>query len=542
MEELKMKSTILFNQNIKISIALIYLISGFLLLGEVHAQNANSLDSLNIKVDKDTYWWSGVVNHGNRMPLVEPYEASLDSNYGNQVQPLMLSNKGEVIWSESPYKIKFIPGKLSIKGSVQYRKEGKTLREGYEYANRTYFPPSGKMPDSLLFTHPQYNTWIELMYDQNQKDILKYANKIITEGFPPGVLMIDDNWQEDYGKWNFHAERFPDPKKMINELHEMGFKVMVWVCPFVSPDCDVYRDLRNKKYLVTDNSNRPAIIRWWNGASGLIDLTNPGAFNWFKSQLDRLVNEYGVDGFKLDAGDYDFYEGVNSYKEKTTPVEHSEAFGKIGLLFPLNEYRAMWKMGGQPLAERLRDKSHGFDDLQYLIPNMLSAGLMGYYFSCPDMIGGGEFGSFLNADVLDQESIVRSAQCHALMPMMQFSVAPWRVLDEKHFSAVKKSVAIREEFKDYILQLAVKAAKTGEPIMRSLEFEYPHQGYERITDQFLIGDQLLVAPVLEKGATSRKIVIPQGRWKSFDGQIISGPTTVEVKTNLDDLPFFKLIN
>ena len=54
--------------------------------------------------------------------------------------------------------------------------------------------------------------------------------------------------------------------------------------------------------------------------------------------------------------------------------------GKIGFYYPLNEYRAMWKMGGQPLAERLRDKSHGFDDFQFLIPNMLSAGILGYYF------------------------------------------------------------------------------------------------------------------------------------------------------------------
>ena len=127
------------------------------------------------------------------------------------------------------------------------------------------------------------------------------------------------------------------------------------------------------------------------------------------------------------------------------------------------------------------------------------------------------------------------------MPMMQFSVAPWRVLDDRHFAAVKKSVAIRERYKNYILELAVKAAETGEPIMRPLEFVYPDQGYAGIINQFLLGDRLLVAPVLEKGAARRKVVIPEGRWKSFDGQIISGPKTVDVKINLDDLPFFELI-
>jgi alpha-glucosidase len=201
----------------------------------------------------------------------------------------------------------------------------------------------------------------------------------------------------------------------------------------------------------------------------------------------------------------------------------------------------MWKMGGQPLAERLRDKGHGFEELQFLIPNMLTAGLMGYYFSCPDMIGGGEFTSFLDDAMLDQESIVRSAQCHALMPMMQFSVAPWRVMDERHFAAVKKSVVIRQRYSEYILDLAVKAAETGEPIMRPLEFIYPNQGFAEIVDQFLLGDRLLVAPVLKKGAVRRKVVIPEGKWKSFDGQIIFGPKTVEVKVSLDDLPLFELI-
>jgi len=173
---------------------------------------------------------------------------------------------------------------------------------------------------------------------------------------------------------------------------------------------------------------------------------------------------------------------------------------------------------------------------------MLTANLMGYYFSCPDMIGGGEYKSFLDEDVLDQESIVRSAQCHALMPMMQFSVAPWRVLDPKYFRAVKKAVQIREKFSDYILKLANKAAQTGEPIMKPMEFDYPHEGYAKIVDQFLLGDDILVAPVLTKGAQQRSVVIPDGKWKSFDGRVIDGPQTIRVKVTLNDLPYFEKIN
>jgi alpha-glucosidase (family GH31 glycosyl hydrolase) len=254
-------------------------------------------DSLNLNVDKNTYWWAGVINDGYKMPFTESYQADFNSNYGNQVQPLMLSSIGEVIWSEQAYKIYYSPGKLSIQGKsakLQYNKVGESLKDAYNFASKTYFPPSGKMPDELMFTNPQYNTWIELIYNQNQNDIMVYARNILAYGLPPGVLMIDDNWQEDYGKWNFHQGRFSNPKQMIDSLHTLGFKVMLWVCPFVSPDCDIYRDLMEKKYLVTDDNGNPAIVRWWNGASALLDLTNPEASQWFKSQLTKLTSEYGV--------------------------------------------------------------------------------------------------------------------------------------------------------------------------------------------------------------------------------------------------------
>ncbi len=202
----------LSDQITKTRILLFNLMTGLLILGAVYGQNVTLHDSLDIRVEKNTYWWAGIINHGDKMPLIEPYQANLDSNYGNQVQPLMLSSAGEVIWSDHPFQIDFSPGKLKIKGTVQYYNGGGTLKDAYQYANQTYFPPTGKIPDPLLFTI-QYNTWIELMYNQNQEGVLAYAENFIENDFPPGVLMIDDNWQEDYGNWNFHPGRFPDPRE-----------------------------------------------------------------------------------------------------------------------------------------------------------------------------------------------------------------------------------------------------------------------------------------------------------------------------------------
>lgn len=474
------------------------------------------------------------------MPLSEGYTVDVcGDNHQNQVQPLLLSSQGDVVWSEDPFKLCLRQGKLSInsKGArMSHTKAGTSLREAFLYASRTYFPPSGNAPDASLFSSPQYNTWIELMYEQSQVGVLKYAKGIKEHGLPAGVLMIDDNWQEDYGKWDFHQGRFADPKGMIAALHAEGFKVMLWVCPFISPDCDVCRDLARRKFLLKDKTGEPAMVRWWNGTSALLDFTNPNTVDWFQTRLDYLVTTYQVDGFKFDGGDSSFYGGVSS-AQAIAPNEHTALYGKTGLRYPLNEYRAMWKMGGQPLGERLSDKAHSWSDLNKLIPDMILEGLMGYPFSCPDMIGGGEFTSFLPGRTIDQELIVRSAQCQALMPMMQFSVAPWRVLDKPHLNAVLKAVGVREQHTGYLLELVKQAASTGEPVVRSLEYVFPHQGYERVNDQFMVGDQILVAPVLERNAGKRNVVVPKGAWKGFNGKLYQGPATVSVEVPYDELCF-----
>lgn len=495
-----------------------------------------------IAIEPEEHWWGGVVRDGHMMPFDPTYSFNMfGDNKGNQIQPLLVSDHGRVIWSENPIEFVTKDGQIVISSSSEIilSKAGTSLKDAFQFASSNYFPSSGKTPDELLFTSPQYNTWIELIYDQNQVDILNYANKIITNGFPPGVIMIDDNWQEDYGKWYFHQGRFENPKAMIDSLHGMGFKVMMWICPFVSPDSDVYRDLSSKGlFLKEADGVNPLIVRWWNGASAVLDFTNPGAVDWFSSQLRFLSETYGVDGFKLDAGDSYFYnQPSKSFIPEATPNDHTLSFQQFGLEYPLNEYRATWKMGGQPLAQRLHDKGHNWDDLQVLIPQMLLQGLIGYPFSCPDMIGGGDYGSFINLDKVDQELIVRSAQVHALMPMMQFSVAPWRILDDEHFQAIKQSVAIREKYLPVIMDLVQKAASDGTPIVRMMEYEFPGQGYHLVKDQFMLGKDLLIAPVLENGAEVRNVVLPQGKWV-YKNKVYKGGKTITVNVGLADIPVF----
>jgi hypothetical protein len=116
------------------------------------------------------------------------------------------------------------------------------------------------------------------------------------------------------------------------------------------------------------------------------------------------------------------------------------------------------------------------------VPNGVAQGLAGYAFSCPDMIGGGEGGDVVDPQFrVDQEFFVRYAQCAALFPMMQFSTAPWRVLDAEHVACCVAAAHLHTALGPEIVALAEHAAQTGEPILRHLAYVFPHAGYEQIS-------------------------------------------------------------
>lgn len=500
-------------------------------------------------------WFGGAVSDAHLMPFGDGYSLNMYADTrGNQASPLLISTKGRFIWSEEPFKFSFEKGSIVItetKGNLTVDSSAHNLHEAFAKASKQYFPAANKLPDTLLFARPQYNTWIELVYNQNQQDILAYAKAIVDNGFPTGVIMIDDNWADYYGRFDFRKDRFENAAAMIDSLHKMGFKVMIWVSPFVSPDTEVFRELLAKKLLLLSNggdasitwakADQPAILSWWNGYSSVLDFTNPGAKEWFTGRLHYMMDKYHLDGFKFDAGDADFYPATAVSYQKATPNDDSRLWGDVGLNFPLNEYRAMWKMGGQPLVERLRDKQHTWADLQKLIPDITVAGLLGYQFTCPDMIGGGEFGSFRDTKTLDETLIVRSAQCSALMPMMQFSVAPWRVLNKTNLDIVKQAVALRMKYTPYIMQLAKQAAQAGEPIVRSLEYQFPNQGFAEEKGEFMLGNKYLIAPVLTKDG-QKTIRLPKGKWRDDQGKTFKGPQVITATVPLNRLPVYELMD
>ena len=342
-----------------------------LMLAVACAAVAGFAETKTVEMRTGEKWW-GVMNYyGTKMPFDAATDLTMDlckDNNSNQSASLLLSDSGRFVWCDEQTVVTIRGGKITMTSKsdpIELDESGKTLREAYLKAMARHFPPSGKVPDLMFFSAPQYNTWIELTYHQNEKDILAYAKSMLDNGLPAGVLMIDDTWQYAYGTWEFDPRRFTDPKGMVKKLHAMGFKVMLWMCPFVSLDSPEFRRIEwasnpddvkgwpTKGGFLTDGG-KPAAVQWWNGYSALLDLTHPNANAWFTEQLDRLVRDFGVDGFKFDGGEVGFYSrGYRAHDPNASSGAQSQAYSAYSLKYPVCENRNCFRFQNVPVVERL---------------------------------------------------------------------------------------------------------------------------------------------------------------------------------------------
>ena len=499
------------------------------------------------------FWWGGEVLEGRNQPFSresDGYDIDMRMRHGraggNQAAPLLLSSKGRWVWCEQAFRFSVANGTLAIETEKSApvatgTAPGGTLRDAFLHCSRTFFPPKGH-PQLRFFSEPIINTWISLRYNQNEREVLEIAESFVSNGVPPGVFMIDHTWHGDaFGDWDFNKARFHDPKGMVKKMNAMGYDVMLWFDPHITTDSPFYRQMRKDGLLLKDASGGTADSYWWAGKSAVIDCTNPRTFLWLKDTCNRLMKDYGVVGFFFDGGDaYNYDPEAVPFAKGATPSDQVRAFHMIGMEVPFQQHRASWKMGGLPLMQTLRDKYPTYEELLACVRDGIEAGLLGYPFVVFDLVGGGTVSNFEGANFkAAQEHFVRSMQVQALSPMVQFSLSPWTTLDARHQRIVRDMVALRQRWAPYIVQCAKDSGRTGEPIMRAMEYSYPGRGYGQVVDQFMMGDRLLVAPVVEKGAVSRKVALPPGRWKADDGQIYDGPATVEVATPLERLPHFE---
>lgn len=492
-------------------------------------------------------WWGGSAESGFMLPITETSETKIslyESEGGSgQYAPLFLSSKGRFVWSDRGYEVTAKGGGIEFagKGKFELSDGYESLKGAYLAAMKEHFPFTGETPDLYFFRKPQYNTWMALETEQTTENILNYAENIINHGFPAGVLMIDGGWQEDYGIFEFNRRKVPDPKFLVDKLHEMGFKVMLWTSPIVSSAGRRFKDVRKMGYLCLEADGSPGVREWWSGYSSFLDLTNPGAVAWFQGKLDALMDMYGVDGYKFDAGDCPFYRDDGITHLPVDAREQTRYYNLAGEKYRFNEYRAAWNFGGRPIVARLHDKQHSWTGhgINTLIPNTVVQGLLGYAYGCPDMVGGGSISLVEDNGQVDEELIVRWAQANAMMPMMQLSLAPWDILSDDNYKIFKAAVDLHSQNGELFAAEAVKSSKSGEPIMRCMEYEFPNEGFEMVNDQFMIGDKIMVAPVITKGCFKRKVKFPSGcEWVSERGETYQGGTVAKIDVPIERIPVF----
>ena len=508
------------------------------------------------KILEDEYWYGGGCNEATTQPygVNSEFHHEYSNDVTTQGAPLYVSTKGRYIWSEDAFDVTVKNGEFIIESELEVtmNEGGSTLRDAYLSAMRAHFPFSGKVPERDFFKAAQYNGWMEFTYSPNQEGILDYARTVIKSGFVPGIFIIDGGWQNNYGDWTFDTRRFPDPKAMVDELHALGFKVMLWVVPYVACSglkfiSQIREDLNPSgnasKIFLRNENGEPSIQEWWSGYSAMLDFTNPVDCEFLESQLKALMDEYGVDGFKFDGGSRTSYHPkrfVNGsprdfHGGKYSPLKQNEAWLAFGSRFAYHEYKDTFKGGGKPTVQRLMDRGHRWevDGINTIVPNSLVQGILGYPFICPDMIGGGEWSYNVKPGFkIDEELFIRMAQASVFFPMMQFSWAPWKRLSEESWKIVARFGRMHAEVAPEIIKIIEESAVTGEPVLRFMEYQFPGNGYEKILDQYMVGDDILVCPIVTKGTFEKDVVIPDGTWvdefgNTFTKGIHRIPTPIE---------------
>ena len=518
------------------------------------------MKTVKLEIKTNEYWYGGSVNDGYLFPLSvkdEYYLDLTDNNTYNQLNPLFLSSMGRYIWLEDGGKIWFSNGVISIVAEeIEIDETENCLKNCYLAAMRKHFPPNRRLPKEFLFTKPQLCTWVALKQAQTQSAIIDYAKSYLAAGYEPGVIVIDDGWQIASGNWNFDANKIPNPKKMIDTLHGLGFYVSLWLVPYVMKDSPDVAMLKESGAFIRNTAGEFIDAVWFDGISYALDLTTDSARNWLENVAARLTRDYGVDGFKLDCGDAMFLKGAYGKKNIQNTLWAQ-------VLTEKNDYnielRSCFKYGGKNCIQRLADKAHIFSvefvkdenyaeggfiryGLSSVLPAMLAQGILGYWYGCPDMVGGGLVTNDF-PDVVNDELLIRFCQDCALMPTVQFSYPYWLSKNAAVRDSMKQAMALREKFLDYILRLIKNASEMGEPVVRYMEYEFPHIGLEKVVSQYMLGEEFMIVPIAKQGAEKQTVYFPENTlWRN----IITGKEykagICEIDVDINSLLVYQRIN
>ncbi|XP_030829640.1 myogenesis-regulating glycosidase-like [Strongylocentrotus purpuratus] len=411
---------------------------------------------------------------------------------------------------------------------------GDDTRVVHDYMTDRFVKKPTDLPDTRMMRSPIWSTWARFKTAVNQTLVLGFADEIISNGFNNSQIEIDDGYAgRNYGDFFFDPEKFPDPVQMIKELHDKDFRVTLWVTPFANILTAAFTEGDENGYWVKNEDGSTALIRWWAGIqAGMLDVTNPNAVTWFVNRLEDVRTLYGIDSFKFDAGETNYLGYHKTMEQIVNPCEYTTGWVKLAAqLGSQIEVRVGFETQDLPIFVRMMDKDSQWgwnNGLKTLITSALSFSVLGYPYVLADMIGGNVYeGGFRETYLPDKELFIRWLQITAFMPSMQYSIAPWQYEDDPEVVNISRRWTSFHE--NVITPILIDLAETeaipeGKPMIRPLWWIAPTDRDALISDdQFLVGDDILVAPIVENGTLSRDVYLPPGQWQNaIDRMIYDG--------------------
>ena len=399
-----------------------------------------------------------------------------------------------------------------------------------------------------------------------QDQALEVGRKFRSLGSPCDVIYQDIGWTQYLQDFTWREDHYSNPRAMLDTLHAMGFHMVISQDPVISQRNTLqWRQADSLGLLAKDiRTGRSYDMPWpWGGRCGVVDFTNPAAAAWWGDWQQKPIDD-GVDGFWTDMGEpawsneeekdrlfMQHYAGPHAavhnmyglYWDRVVTEEFNRRnpdrrlFQMTRAAFAgMQRYTFSWT-GDSGDARRMADS---WEQFAYQIPMMLSAGLGGVPFITGDITGYcGSIDDYVEA----AELYVRWMQFGLFTPLSRAhhegdtAVEPW-MFPPSAMEAAKKAIELKYTLLPYIYTCAREAFDTGMPLMRAMFLEFPEDRECRRTDmQFMFGGSLLVAPVVEKGARTREVYLPRGRWYDwYDGTVYEGGRYVTVPAPLDKTP------
>ena len=408
----------------------------------------------------------------------------------------------------------------------------------------------------------------------NQEQVLRIAREYKERGITPDVLIIDYYHWPRCGDWRFDPEYFPDPEAMIKELHEMGIETMVSVWPQVDVRSENFEEMKQKGLLLKSNMGVD-VQMIFHGNNLFLDATNPRTRKYVWEKLKKNYADMGIRTFWLDEaepefGTYDF----DLYTSSAGPM------ARTGNIYPREYARLVYEgqqeMGQRDVVNLIRcawagsqrygalvwsgDIMSTYEDFRRQICAGLHMGICGIPWWTTD-IGGFHGGNIEDSGF--RELLVRWFQFGTFCPVMRLhgSRQPHQPIvnrageerectgadneiwsfGEEAYPILVKFIGIRERMRDYTREVMRQAHEKGSPVMRTLFYEFPEdKECWDITDAYLYGPDILVAPVCHEGAEGRRVYLPQGAsWThAGTGEVYEGGVWLDVEAPLEAVPLF----